>query len=441
MAPVPEHARNSPMTRAPASWPRRLPFFYGWVIVGIAFVTMAVSVTARTAFSLLMPPLIQEFGWDRGLAAGAFSFGFLVSAVLGPIVGRAVDRHGPSPVVLFGAVLLGSGLLAATQISGPIGLYLTLGTLVGAGVNCMGYTVQSLYLPNWFVRRRGMAIGIAFSGAGVGAILLLPWLQTMIQTQGWRAACWTMGIMAFVVLAPINLFIWRRPADLDLRPDGDTAGADGAGRRRLRIVDPVWAATEWTLTRALRTRRFWWLCLGYFGALYAWYAVQVHQTQYLAEIGFPAMEAAWALGLVSIVGIPGQIVGGALSDRIGREWVWSMSCAGFALCYALLIAMETAPTHTLLYAMIVSQGLLGYAMTAVMGPIVAEIFEGPHFGAIFGVITVALVGGGAAGPWAAGLMHDLTGSYQPAFLLAIALCAVSAAAIWMAAPRKVRAVT
>lgn len=428
------------MDRVPLTRLQRLPFFFGWVIVAVAFVTMAVSVTARTSFSLLMPPLIQEFGWDRGLAAGAFSFGFLVSAVLGPIVGRAVDRHGPRPVVLIGVVLLGSGLLGATLIASPIGLYLTLGTLVGAGVNCMGYTVQSLYLPNWFARRRGMAIGIAFSGAGVGALVLLPWLQAMIQTQGWRAACWTMGIMALVVLGPINLFIWRRPADLGLTVDGDRSGAGGDGRRRLRIVNPAWAATEWTLARALRTRPFWWLCLGYFGALYAWYAIQVHQTQYLTEIGFGSMEAAWALGLVSIVGIPGQIVGGALSDRIGREWVWSLSNLGFALCYALLIAMETAPTHTLLYLMILSQGLLGYAMTAVMGPIVAEIFEGPHFGAIFGVITVAMVGGGAVGPWAAGLMHDLTGSYRPAFLMAIALCGLSTVSVWMAAPRKVRAV-
>ena len=73
-------------------WSSRLPFYYGWLIVGIAFVTIAIGVTARTAFSLLMPPLIDEFRWDRGLAAGAFSFGFLVSAVLSPIVGRAAPR-------------------------------------------------------------------------------------------------------------------------------------------------------------------------------------------------------------------------------------------------------------------------------------------------------------------------------------------------------------
>ncbi len=418
----------------------RLPFFYGWVIVGIAFVTMAISVTARTAFSLLMPPLIAEFGWDRGLAAGAFSFGFLVSAVLGPTVGRAVDRHGPRPIVLLGVVLLGGGMLGATQIGSPLGLYLTLGLLVGGGVNCMGYTVQSLYLPQWFARRRGLAIGIAFSGVGIGSILLLPWLQHVIQTDGWRSACWIIGVLVLAVLGPINLFIWHQPADLGLTSDGDAVGSSLAQRRRLVVVDPVWASIDWTLSRAIRSTRFWWLCLGYFGSLFAWYAVQVHQTKYLVEIGFPPIQAAWALGLVPILGIPGQIVGGWLSDRIGREWVWGLSCLGFAACYAILIVMESNQSAMLLTLMVVTQGLLGYAMTAVMGPIVAEIYEGPHFGAILGTITVASIGGGAVGPWAAGRIHDVTGSYRWAFVTAMVLSVVSALAVWHAAPRKVRRV-
>lgn len=150
--------------------------------------------------------------------------------------------------------------------------------------------------------------------------------------------------------------------------------------------------------------------------------------------------AAWALGIVSVIAIPGQIGLGALSDRIGREWVWSAGCCGFAVCYAALIAFEHAPSRALLYLMVVSQGFLGYALTSVMGPIVAEIFEGPHYGSIFGTITVALIGGGAAGPWVAGIIHDATGSYRVAFLLAIACCVISAAAVWIAAPRKVRLV-
>jgi MFS family permease len=422
-------------------WPARLPFYYGWVIVGIAFVTMAVGVTARTFFSLLMPPLIEEFGWDRGLAAGAFSFGFLVSAVISPIVGRVLDVRGPRIVILTGVLVLTVGLALAPSIERPWQLYLILGVLVGSGANMMTYTVHSQFLPNWFVERRGLAISIAFAGVGIGAIVLLPWLQSIIVSTGWRASCWAMGLVVLLGAGPLNLLVRRKPQDLGLLPDGASRSPSAAATRgSLKIVDPRWAATTWTLARAMRTGRFWWIVLGYFCALVAWYAVQVHQTKYLMEIGFTPFVAAWSLGIVSVAGIPGQIVLGALSDRLGREWIWTAGCAGFAICYAALIGLEQVQSNALLYIMVLSQGFLGYALTSVMGPIVVEIFEGPHYGSIFGTITVALIGGGAAGPWVAGVIHDATGSYQLAFVLIIVACVISAAAIWMAAPRKVRRV-
>ena len=429
------------MTGRTSRWWSRLPFYYGWLIIAVAFVTMAIGVSARTAFSLLLPPLIGEFGWDRGLAAGAFSFGFLVSAIASPFVGRMVDRHGPRVVIESGIFLLTLGLLSAPLIERPWHLYATLGVLVGAGANLMSFTAHSLFLPNWFVRRRAMAIGIAFSGVGIGAMVLLPWLQAIIVEKGWRASCWAMGLLVFLVLGPINLLVRRRPEDLGLLPDGGERGSDGSGKRApTNVVDAAWAATDWTLARAIRTGRFWWIVVGYFCALFAWYAVQVHQTKYLVEIGFSPLVAAWALGIVSAAGIPGQISLGALSDRIGREWVWTAGCLGFGICYAALIAMEHNPSDALLYLMVVSQGFLGYALTSVMGPIVAEVFEGPHFGSVFGTVTVALILGGAAGPWAAGAIHDATGSYRIAFELAIGCCVVSALAIWIAAPRNVRMV-
>lgn len=429
------------MSEDPRRLSRRLPFYYGWVIIAVAFVTMAIAVTARTSFSLLLPPLIGEFGWDRGLVAGAFAFGFGVSAILSPIVGQVMDRRGPLVVIESGVVLVSGGLFLALLIESPWQLYLTLGLAVGCGANLMTFTAHSQFLPNWFVRNRAFAISLAFSGVGVGAIVLLPWLQTIIATEGWRAACWAMGLLVLCVLGPLNLLVRRRPQDIGLLPDGEQAQAAASGAPRpSNIVDPAWAATEWTLRRALGTDRFWWLVLGYACGLFAWYAVQVHQTKYLVEVGFDPLTAAWALGFVSVVAIPGQIGLGALSDRIGREWVWTLGCLGFVICYAALIGLESAPSQPLLWTMVVSQGMLGYALTSVMGAIVIEIFEGPHFGSIFGVLTVAMIGGGAIGPWFTGFIYDATGSYRPAFLIAMGCCVVSAGAVWMASPRKVRLV-
>lgn len=421
-------------------WSHRLPFYYGWLIIAVAFVTMAIAVSARTSFSLLVPPLIDEFGWDRGLTAGAFSFGFMMSAVISPFVGTFMQKHGPVIVIECGVALLTLGLLAATLVANPWQFYLALGVAVGAGANMMSFTAQSLFLPNWFLRRRAMAIGIAFSGVGVGAIVLLPWLQSIILDRGWREACWAMGLLVLCVLGPLNLLVRHKPQDIGLLPDGDAQPAPGAARRPTTVVDTVWASTPWTAKRAARTARFWWIAVGFFCALIVWYMVQVHQTKYLVEIGFSPSLAAWSLGIVSVVAIPGQIGLGALSDRIGREWVWSAGCAGFVLCYGALIAMEHAPSPALLYLMVFTQGFLGYALTSVMGPIVLEIFEGPRYGAIFGMLTLPSIGGGAVGPWLGGVIHDATGSYRWAFILAIGCSVLSAAAIWLASPGKVRMV-
>src|SRR5260370_1146652 len=280
----------------------RLPFFFGWVIIAVAFVTVALGVTARTAFSLMFPPIVDEFGWERGLAAGAFSFGFLVSALVSPILGRLMDRYGPRLVIEGGVLICAAGLLSATLISTPWQLYATLGLLVGIGANSMTYSVHSQFLPNWFVRRRALAIGIAFSGVGVGSMVMLPWLQSVILHDGWRSACWMLGIVTLVVLLPINLIVAKRPQDLGLLPDGERHAAGGAATKRpSNIVDARWASVDWTLRKAARTARFWWLMLSSFCGGSIWSAVQVHQTKSRVDFGFPPMEAAWSLGVVAQV--------------------------------------------------------------------------------------------------------------------------------------------
>jgi MFS family permease len=430
LAPYRSHARRSGI---------QPPFFYGWLLVAIAFVTMGVGVNARTAFSLLFPAILDEFGWDRSIIAGAFSFGFLVSAVVTPFVGRLMDLRGPRIVVELGVITMSAGLILACIVSTPWQLYLTLGALAGGGVNCLAYTGQSLYLTNWFVRRRGLALSIAFSGVGVGSITILPWFGWLIETAGWRSACLSIGVLLLLLLTPLNLLLKRLPEDIGLRPDGRISSG-ASSNNPLTVIDHAWASIDWTLGRALRTRRFWWLAVGYFCGLFSWYAVQVHQTKYLIEVGFGPGEAAWALGAVSLVAVPGQVALGHLSDRIGREWVWMIGNLGFVICYLCLIRLRSTPAPMLLYLMILAQGTLGYSLTSVMGAIPAEIFDGRHYGSIFGMVMVAAILGGAAGPCITGVIYDVTGTYSMAFWVAAGCSLISILTIWAAAPGKVRAV-
>ena len=134
----------------------------------------------------------------------------------------------------------------------------------------------------------------------------------------------------------------------------------------------------------------------------------------------------------------------------GLELIKSLKCQ-FANLRILILSQYDAPLYVeralraganpvLLYSMVAAQGFLGYSMTSVFGPVVAEIFEGPHFGAIFGTLMVFAIGGGAVGPWVTGLLHDQTGNYDLAFYIALGFSVVSAITIFIAAPRKVRLV-
>lgn len=419
---------------------RRVPFFYGWIVVAVAFVTMGIGVNTRTAFSLLFPPILAEFGWERAATAGAFSVGFLVATAYVPFMGMAMDRFGPRIVIPVGVVICGTGLALATLISQPWHLHVTLGALVGGGSIFLTYIGHSLFLPHWFVRRRGLAIGIAFAGVGVGSIVLFPWLQRMIEAAGWRAACWALALTLVLVVLPLNVvFQRRRPEDLGLTPDGAAVGI-ATRRAEDNVVDRAWAEVDWTLGRAIRTARFWWLFVGFFSALFAWYMVQVHQTKYLLEVGFDPTLAAFALGLVGLFSIVGQIGLGHLSDRIGREWAWTIGGLGFVGCYLALLLLPAYPTGPMLYAMVASQGLIGYGLASVFGAIPAEIFQGRHFGTIFGTLNLGANAGAACGPWVAGAIYDRTGSYTGAFWMAIVASLVSMAAIWLASPGRVRAV-
>lgn len=140
--------------------------------MAVAFVTMGLGVNTRTAFSLLFPPILSEFGWERGVTAAAFSIGFVASTLYAPFSGMLMDRLGPRYVLSFGVLLISAGMATATQIQTPWHLSLSLGVLVVGGSVFTSYIGHSLFLPNWFVRRRGLAIGIAFSGVGVGSIVI-----------------------------------------------------------------------------------------------------------------------------------------------------------------------------------------------------------------------------------------------------------------------------
>ena len=161
--------RKVPSLRSPSKTSKEIigsdfPFFYGWIVIAVAFVTMGIGVNARTSFSLLFPPILDEFGWSRGTVAATFSVGFIVSTVLTPFIGAMMDKVGPRVVLPLGGLLASMGLIFSTFAYEPGHFFITLGALVVGGSVFMSYFGHTLFIPNWFDRRRGLAMGLAFAG-------------------------------------------------------------------------------------------------------------------------------------------------------------------------------------------------------------------------------------------------------------------------------------
>ncbi|MEM9359570.1 MAG: MFS transporter [Pseudomonadota bacterium] len=417
-------------------------FFYGWIVVAVAFITMAVAITARTSFSLLYPEILEEFRWSHAVTAGSYSTGFVASILLLPVVGLLMERVGPRIVVPLGALLVAGGFIMMLSITDPIGLYIAMGILVVNGSMSMSYIVHSMFLPNWFVRNRGLAVGLAFAGVGVGAIVLLPLIQIVIETEGWRSACLYMAIATVAVIVPLNLLFQRgSPAQMGLLPDGDVA-QDSAVAQPLKsreiIRNRAWVNTEWTVVKAMATVRFWAMFTAMFCGLFVWYGLQAHQTKLLIDQGFSAQFAAAALGFVAFFGIFGQIGIGALSDRIGRELAWTLSLAGYGATSIFLIMVLKSQMIIFVYLAVAVQGLLGNGMAALFGAITNELFAGKRVASIVALIGIGGNLGAGAGAWLLGALHDQSGSYENGLWVCWGVSILSMLCIWVASPSRVR---
>lgn len=419
-------------------------FFYGWIIVGVAFVCLGMAYVVMNGFSIFFVAILDEFGWERATTALAFSTFTVVYGLFSPVVGSAVDRFGPRVVIPIGSVILAGGLAACSMVSEAWHLYLAYGVLAAIGVNAVGTMVNMTVLTNWFSRRRGAAIGFASAGIGVGMLVLVPLLQYVIDTAGWRTAYIVLATIIIVTLPPLAIIFHRhRPEDMGLRPDGAPATekvVDAAPVRQMRIVDEAWARRNWTVGSAIATRRFWFLFFGLLFGMVAMQSIMVHQVAYLTDRGFDPMLGATVVALVGIFGSVGKVFWGWLSDRLGREGAYTLGLACLVAGVLLLSGIADSSQVWPVYVYTLVFGF-GYGVFAPMIPSSsADLFQGKHFGAILGFLYIGTGSGSALGPWASGLVFDLTGSYSWAFVMTITAAALSVAGFWLAGPRKVRQV-
>ena len=383
---------------------RKPKFFYGYIIVLIAFCISAMSGGIWVSFGVFFKPMLTEFGWTRAMLSGASSLRGFLMAFFGIGAGRLTDKFGPRPVVTACSLVLGLGFFLMSRISTIWQLYLVYGVITSIGT-CGLFVPMISTVSRWFVKRRGMMTGIFLAGGGLGMIIVPPLATRLIITYGWRTSYTIVGLIAMIVIILATQFIKRDPAQIGQLPDGvDEVNAESLDLQVGGL----------SLRETIHTRQFWMLC-AVFGCL--WFSgmvVWVHIVIHAIDLGIPAISASNILAIMGGVGIAGRILMGSLADRIGHK---PALLIGFTLMLAsflwLLVAKE-------LWALYLFAGIFGFGYSCLLvleSPLTAKLFGLASLGVIVGSVEFVSMAFSAPSSVVAGYIFDIMDSYQLAFLI------------------------
>ena len=383
-----------------------------WWIVAVAAFGLSTSPGqfAYGAFSLFIEPLEQEFGWARADMSLALTLFTLCLAVTLPFIGRLVDRYGSRRVLAPSMLVLGAGLcVLGWQLDALwilLAVYVLIGVL-GAGANSPPYmrTVSS-----WFDRRRGLAIGTAMAGAGLGYAYVPPMVRYINDAYGWRFSFLALGAIIIFVATPLVALFLKDPPG----PQGAaTPGPQGA------VAET--AGDQW---RQAVGRGVFWMLICVFALLsFSLYGMLAHFKPMLSGMGIPGEEAGWIAGMVGIAVMVSRVVIGYLIDRIFAPRialvVFLLSAAGMAVLSTGNAAGFAIPAALLL-------GLSMGAEIDLLAYLAGRYFGLKSFAVIYGLLFSAFLAGTALGPWAYGAAYDADGSYATMLLIGAGCCAVAA---------------
>ena len=394
--------------------------FYGHWIVAVTFLCLTVAMGAGSfAYSLFVQPLQESMAWSRGQIMAGYTVFFVTMGLVSPLVGRIVDIHGARRVMPLGALIMGLGFAVLSVMHALFMLYVGY-ILIGIGAAGYGSVPCSAVVSNWFKKSRGTAIGLMSSGIGAGGVIIPPIVGYMLERVGWSGAYFSLAVIVWVTIIPLSFLVIRtKPADLGLHPDNaaqapvDSPGTAGSAREGLPLRVAIGTAAFWLIAMSFVLSAF-----GRMGALQS-------QGPNLIDLGYSAATAALALSIIGFGSGVGKFIFGWLCDRT------SLKLAG-----AIGIVLQTAGIVVILSITMNSPMAAIWAYSLLLGlgagswlPIVSMMTSGSfglrHYGSIFGVISLLLNIGTAAGPLVAGLMFDAMGTYRAAFIVCTVLSSVA----------------
>ena len=389
-------------------------FFYGWIIVAASTVIMSMHVGLLYSYGVFFKYLVADFGWSRAATSGVHSLFMVSHGAAAVAMGWLADRFGPARVMAACAFIAGVGLALTSQVSALWQLYLTYGIIFGIG-EAAGFIATTSTTARWFIKRRGLALGIVASGAGLGTLIIAPVAERLIAAFDWSTAYLVLAATTWAVMIPSALMLRRDPAEKGLRP----YGADEA---KISVDSKVRAVTDATesglaLRVAARHKPLWILFAIYFMFNFCLQMVMIHLFNFATDIGIDSLIAATFISIIGIGSFLGRLLMGAASDRIGPDNAL-VACGIIMLSTLSFLIFAREPWMFYLFAIVFG---FAYGGEVPQMPVLVGRFFGLRaVAALVGVIVFGSTIGGAFGAWVGGKVFDVTQSYQLAFTIAIA---------------------
>jgi MFS family permease len=405
----------------------RPKFFYGYVILALCFANMIVMRGVNGAFGVYYLALLEEFSWSRSDGATIASANFVVYAIASPLVGLAFDRFGPRLLMPLGAFLVGAGLVASSFAASLLGMYVSYGIITALGQGALSFDGHNALISLWFVSRSATAIGIASMGQGVGALVMVPLTQILIDNVGWRWTYVATGSLLLLILVPANAIFQRRaPQDVGQFPDGDNSSpAQNPDRHSTKHA----GERDWTLGEAVRSFPFWCITVGHLALGTALFLINTPAIAHFVAVGYEKLAASFYFGLIGFIRIGATIIWGSLSDRLGRSKAYGLATTVTALGVVGMIVMTFGAPLWLVYLTIALYGIGHSAGNPTYGAVIGDIFSGRKIGLIFGFLEISFGFGSAFGSWIGGYLFDTNGTYAWSFAVCLLCFTISGLAI------------
>lgn len=389
-------------------------FFYGWVIIIACYFIVFTMMASYYSFGVFFKPIAGEFGWGRAQTSLVISINLMTGAFLGMAVGRLVDKYKPRNIMLAFSVLAGITYVLMSRITGLAQFYSLYGVVLGIAMSA-NYVIPSVLINRWFVKKRGLGLGIVFSAFGMAQMIAPLLAASLIDSVGWRQMYIYMGLLVFVITAICALFLRGSPQEMGLLPDGNAAPTAAEGGVSAHDLKKNSTAQGLTVKETLRTPTFWLISLLWLFMAFPVYMIVVHLIPYSTDMGISVIAAASIMTVAGISNVVGRISLGHISDKFGSKTILLISFVMIIFGLLLLINAHVLMIFYLAAALI---SLFLNGSDTVVIKVLADLFGVKSLGFIVGATSLAWRIGAASGAYLAGLFFDATDSYAAIFSLA-----------------------